>query len=86
LGKLDTILTAFVVLQKMDVGVGTLVLEMNTPLFSKNPSPFNRASPGPCRVDGGYAMVYPVTWGYIAAACQWFVVVGAKCEACEVGL
>jgi hypothetical protein len=59
--------------------VGTLVLEMITPLLSKNPCPSNRAWPGPFRADEGHAMLYPVSCGYIAAA--WFIVVGAKCEA-----
>ena len=48
----------------MDVGIGTLVLEMITLLLSKNPSPFSRAWPGPCRAEEGYEMLYPVNFGY----------------------
>jgi hypothetical protein len=41
----------------MNVVIGTLVLEMITPLLSKNPCAFNRAWLGPCRVDEGYAVL-----------------------------
>jgi hypothetical protein len=60
----------------MAVGIDTLVLEMITPLLSKNPCPFNCAWLGPCRVDEAYAMLYPVSCEYIAAG--WFVVAGAN--------
>lgn len=54
----------------MDVGNRTLIFEMITPLLSKNPCPFNRVWPGPCRADEGYATLYPVN------AAAWFVDVG----------
>ena len=44
------------------------LLEMITPLFSKNPCLFNSALPGPCRADEGYAMLYPARCGYVASA------------------
>jgi hypothetical protein len=50
----------------MDVGIGTLVLETITPLLPKDPCTFNRTWRGR-RADEGYAMLYPVSCGYIAA-------------------
>jgi hypothetical protein len=49
----------------MDASIGTLILEMVMLRLSKNPCPFNRVWLDPC-VDEGYAMLYPVSCGYIA--------------------